>query len=257
MHKIIDNKIYSISNFVHNNKYNFNKDNIFHNLEEDLISEAVTTIENWETYKPTPLIELKKLSSYLNVNKIYYKDEGFRFDLKSFKALGGAFAVNKIVKDTKAKTVSTATAGNHGRSVAWGAQRLGIECKIFISEFVSESRAEAMRKLGADVVRVKGNYDASLKECIKQSKNNNWEIVQDVSWEGYKTVPKYIMAGYTIMIKEIFDKIINEKISHVFLQAGVGGMAAAAIAGFAKYSSNVPYFITVEPEDAEMCSAKY
>jgi diaminopropionate ammonia-lyase len=251
MHKIIDNKIYSISNFVHNKKYNFNKDNIFHNLEEDLITEAVTTIENWETYEPTPLIELNKLSSYLNVNKIYYKDEGVRFDLKSFKALGGAFAVNKIVKDTKAKTVSTATAGNHGRSVAWGSQRLGVECKIFISEFVSESRAEAMRKLGADVVRVKGNYDASLKECIKQSKNNNWEIVQDVSWEGYKTVPKYIMAGYTIMIKEIFDKIIDEKISHVFLQAGVGGMAAAAIAGFAKYSSNVPYFITVEPEDAE------
>ncbi len=132
-----------------------------------------------------------------------------------------------------------------------GAQRLGVECKIFISEFVSESRAEAMRNLGAEVIRVKGNYDASLKECIKQSKNNNWEIVQDVSWEGYKTVPKYIMAGYTIMIKEIFDKIIDEKISHVFLQAGVGGMAAAAIAGFAKYSSNVPYFITVEPEDAE------
>ena len=251
MHKIVDNKIYSISNFVDNNKYNFNKDNIFNNLEEDLIAEAVTTIENWETYKPTPLIELNKLSSYLNVNNIYYKDEGFRFDLKSFKALGGAFAVNKIVKDTKAKTVSTATAGNHGRSVAWGAQRLGVECKIFISEFVSESRAEAMRNLGADVIRVKGNYDASLKECIKQSKNNNWEIVQDVSWEGYKTVPKYIMAGYTIMIKEIFDKIIDEKISHVFLQAGVGGMAAAAIAGFAKYSSNVPYFITVEPEDAE------
>jgi diaminopropionate ammonia-lyase len=146
MHKILDNKSYSISNFVVNNKYNLNKDDIFHNLEEDLITEAVTTIENWETYKPTPLIELNKLSLYLNINKIYYKDEGFRFDLKSFKALGGAFAVNKIVKDTKAKTVSTATAGNHGRSVAWGAQRLGVECKIFISEFVSENRAEAMRK---------------------------------------------------------------------------------------------------------------
>jgi diaminopropionate ammonia-lyase len=131
MHKIVDNKIYSISSFVHNKKYNFNKDNIFHNLEEDLITEAVTTIENWETYKPTPLIELNKLSSYLNVNNIYYKDEGFRFDLKSFKALGGAFAVNKIVKDTKAKTVSTATAGNHGRSVAWGSQRLGVKCKNF------------------------------------------------------------------------------------------------------------------------------
>ena len=251
MHKILENKIYSISNFVYNEKYILDKDNIFQNLDEKLITEAVTTIENWETYEPTPLIELDKLSSYLNINKIYYKDEGFRFNLKSFKALGGAFAVNKIVKETKAKTVSTATAGNHGRSVAWGAQRLGIKCKIFISEFVSEDRAEAMRNLGADVIRVKGNYDASLKECINQSKKNQWEIVQDVSWEGYKIVPRYIMAGYTIMIKEIFDKIKNEKISHVFLQAGVGGMAAAAIAGFAKYSKNLPCFVTVEPEDAE------
>ncbi|MGL3828075.1 diaminopropionate ammonia-lyase [Candidatus Pelagibacter communis] len=251
MHKILENKIYSVSNFVYNEKHVLDIDNIFQNLDEKLITEAVTTIENWETYKPTPLIELDKLSSYLNINKIYYKDEGFRFDLKSFKALGGAFAVNKIVKETKAKTVSTATAGNHGRSVAWGAQRLGIKCKIFISEFVSEDRAEAMRNLGADVIRVKGNYDASLKECINQSKKNQWEIVQDVSWEGYKTVPRYIMAGYTIMIKEIFDKIKNEKISHVFLQAGVGGMAAAAIAGFAKYSNNLPCFITVEPKDAE------
>ena len=251
MHKILENKIYSISNFVWNEKYILDKDNILQNLDEKLITEAVTTIENWETYKATPLIELDKLSSYLNINKIYYKDEGFRFDLKSFKALGGAFAVNKIVKETKAKTVSTATAGNHGRSVAWGAQRLGIKCKIFISEFVSEDRAEAMRNLGADVIRVKGNYDASLKECINQSKKNQWEIVQDVSWEGYKTVPRYIMAGYTIMIKEIFDKIKNEKISHVFLQAGVGGMAAATIAGFAKYSNNLPCFITVEPKDAE------
>ena len=251
MHKILENKIYSISNIVYNEKHLLDKDNIFQNLEDKLITEAVTTIENWETYKPTPLIELDKLSSYLNINKIYYKDEGFRFDLKSFKALGGAFAVNKIVKETKAKTVSTATAGNHGRSVAWGAQRLGIKCKIFISEFVSEDRAEAMRNLGADVIRVKGNYDASLKECINQSKKNQWEIVQDVSWEGYKTVPRYIMAGYTIMIKEIFDKIKNEKISHVFLQAGVGGMAAATIAGFAKYSNNLPCFITVEPKDAE------
>ena len=251
MHKILENKIYSISNIVYNEKHLLDKDNIFQNLEEKLITEAVTTIENWETYKPTPLIELDKLSSYLNINKIYYKDEGFRFDLKSFKALGGAFAVNKIVNETKAKTVSTATAGNHGRSVAWGAQRLGIKCKIFISEFVSEDRAEAMRNLGADVIRVKGNYDASLKECINQSKKNQWEIVQDVSWEGYKTVPRYIMAGYTIMIKEIFDKIKNEKISHVFLQAGVGGMAAATIAGFAKYTNNLPCFVTVEPKDAE------
>ena len=114
-------------------------------------------------------------------------------------------------------TVATATAGNHGRSVAWGAQRLGLKCKIFISENVSESRAEAMRNLDADVIRVKGNYDNSLKDCIKQSNINNWEIVQDVSWEGYKEVPKLIMAGYTIMIKEIIDQINANSITHVFI----------------------------------------
>ena len=98
--------------------------------------------------------------------------------------------------------------------------------------------------LDAEVIRVKGNYDNSLKECIKQSNANNWEIVQDVSWEGYKEVPKLIMAGYTIMVKEILDEINSNLITHVFLQAGVGGMAAAMIAGFAKLSKNIPKFIT-------------
>ena len=251
MNSLLESSIFSITNFVKNKNYNFNKGQILESLPNEYMEEAVKTICSWETYKPTPLVELNKLSNYLNLNKIYYKDEGFRFHLKSFKALGGAFAVDKIVKETKTNTVATATAGNHGRSVAWGAQKLGINCKIFISEFVSEERASAMRELGAEVIRVKGNYDASLKECLRKSKENNWEIVQDVSWENYMDVPKYIMAGYSIMIKEIIDELKDEKITHVFLQAGVGGMAAAAIAGFAKFSKYVPSFIIVEPEDAE------
>ena len=85
-----------------------------------------------------------------------------------------------------------------------GVRKVRLNSKIFISEIVSESRAEAMRNLDAEVIRVKGNYDSSLKECIKQSNKNNWEIVQDVSWVGYKEVPKLIMAGYTIMVKEIY-----------------------------------------------------
>ena len=251
MNSVLESNIFSISNFVRNNSYNFKKDQILESLPDEYIEEAVKTICSWETYKPTPLLELDKLSNYLNIDKVYFKDEGFRFHLKSFKALGGAFAVDKIVKKTKTNTVATATAGNHGRSVAWGAQRLGINCKIFISEFVSEERASAMRSLGAEVIRVKGNYDASLKECLKKSKENNWEIVQDVSWEDYMDVPKYIMAGYSVMIKEIIDELNDQKITHVFLQAGVGGMAAAAIAGFAKFSKNIPSFIIVEPKDAE------
>jgi diaminopropionate ammonia-lyase len=108
-----------------------------------------------------------------------------------------------------------------------------------------------MRNLDAEVIRVKGNYDNSLKECIEQSNKNNWEIVQDVSWEGYKEVPKLIMAGYTIMVKEIIDEMDKNSITHVFLQAGVGGMAAAMIAGFAKLSENIPQFIIIEPENAD------
>ena len=242
---------FKISSFIKNENYNFDKKEILNNLPEKYIEDAVNTITTWDNYKPTSIKNLDLLANNYSVKNIYYKDEGERFDLKSFKALGGAFAVDKVSKNKKEITVATATAGNHGRSVAWGAKRLGIKCKIFISENVSEERAEKMRKLNADVIRVKGNYEASLNECIKQSKENNWEIVQDVSWQNYKTTPQLIMAGYTLMIKEIKEQIDIEKITHVFLQAGVGGMAAAVIAGFAKFSKNIPQFIIVEPETAD------
>ena len=242
---------FKISSFIRNENYNFDKKEILNNLPEKYIEDAVNTITTWDNYKPTSIKNLDLLANNYSVKNIYYKDEGERFDLKSFKALGGAFAVDKVSKNKKEITVATATAGNHGRSVAWGAKRLGIKCKIFISENVSEERAEKMRKLNADVIRVKGNYEASLNECIKQSKENNWEIVQDVSWQNYKTTPQLIMAGYTLMVKEIKEQIDIEKITHVFLQAGVGGMAAAVIAGFAKFSKNIPQFIIVEPETAD------
>ena len=215
-----------------------------------MLTDAYKTISNWKNYKVTPLLKLNKLKKNLKLNNIFYKDESKRFHLKSFKALGGAYAVQKITQGDKSTTVATATAGNHGRSVSWGAQRLGLNCKIFISEFVSEARADVMRNLGADVIRVKGNYEASLKECIKQSKINGWEIIQDVAWEGYEKVPKLTMAGYSVMIKEISNQT-DKYITHVFLQAGVGGMASGAIAGIAKYFKRIPKIIIVEPETAD------
>ena len=195
-------------------------------------------------------LKLNKLSKDLNVKNIFYKDESRRFGLKSFKALGGAYAVSEVSAGRKDVVVATATAGNHGKSVAWGAKRLGIACKIFISEFVSETRADEMRKLGAEVTRVKGNYENSLNECIKQSNQNNWQIVQDVAWQDYKLIPKLTMAGYSVMMKEISEQINNQQISHVILQAGVGGMAAAMVAGIARYLNHVPKIIIVEPESA-------
>tara|TARA_Y100000766_G_scaffold267470_1_gene262695 strand:- start:46 stop:1173 length:1128 start_codon:yes stop_codon:yes gene_type:complete len=237
-------------NFLANKNSKFNKSEILKILSSEAIDDAYNTISKWNGYAPTPLISLNKLNEKLKINKIFYKDESKRFHLKSFKALGGAYAVEKIIKGNDKNVISTATAGNHGRSVAWGAQKNGLECKIFISEFVSESRAKVMRNFGADVIRVKGNYEDSLNECIMQSNKNNWQIVQDVAWEDYKLVPKLTMAGYSVMMKETSEQIKNEKISHVILQAGVGGMAAAMVAGIARYLDYIPQIIVVEPDSA-------
>ena len=238
------------STFLENKNYKFSRNDILDILTKEDIDEAYKIISDWENYVPTPLLLLDKLSTELKLKRIFYKDESKRFHLKSFKALGGSYAVEKITKGNKEIVISTATAGNHGRSVAWGSKKLGLKCKIFISEYVSETRAEAMRDFGADVIRVKGNYKDSLNECIKQSNQNNWQIVQDVAWKNYILVPKLTMAGYSVMMKEISEQINNQKVSHIILQAGVGGMAAAMVAGLARYLNHVPQIIIVEPDSA-------
>ena len=238
------------STFLENKNYKFSRNDILNILTEEDIDEAYKIISDWENYAPTPLLLLDKLSAELKLKRIFYKDESKRFHLKSFKALGGSYAVEKITKGNKEIVISTATAGNHGRSVAWGSKKLGLKCKIFISEYVSETRADAMRGFGADVIRVKGNYEDSLNECIKQSNQNNWQIVQDVAWKNYMLVPKLTMAGYSVMMKEISEQINNQKVSHIILQAGVGGMAAAMVAGLARYLNHVPQIIIVEPDSA-------
>ena len=247
---ISNGQLWKHSSFIENKNYSFSKDEILKNITKEQIDEAYLTISKWDSYNTTPLLQLNKLTKELNLNKIFYKDESKRFSLKSFKALGGAYAVEKITKGNKDITVSTATAGNHGRSVAWGAKRLGLKCKIFISEYVSDARGKAMQELGADVVKVKGNYENSLIECIKQSTENSWQIVQDVAWKDYMLIPTLTMAGYSVMMKEIVDQINNEEITHIFLQAGVGGMAGAMVAGTARYLKNIPKMIVVEPDSA-------
>ena len=238
------------SNFLNNNQYNFSRSKVLSYLSKDYIDAAYKKISSWKGYSKTPLLKLNKLKKELLLKNIFYKDESKRFHLKSFKALGGAYAVEKVTKGNKDIVVATATAGNHGRSVAWGARRLGLKCKIFISEFVSEARGKAMESLGAEVVKVKGNYENSLIECIKQSTENDWQIVQDVAWKDYMVVPTLTMAGYSVMMKEIIDQINNESITHIFLQAGVGGMAGAMVAGVARYLKNIPKIIVVEPDSA-------
>ena len=235
--------------FLLNKNYNFNRDYVLKYLPSNLLIDAYKTISKWKSYRRTPLYNLNKLNKDLRLNNIFYKDESKRFFLKSFKALGGAYAVEKISKK-KGITVSSATAGNHGKSVAWGAKRLNLKCKIFVSQNVSKTRINEIKKFGAEVIRVKGNYEDSLRKCQIISKKKSWSIIQDVSTKNYRYIPQLTMAGYSILIKEISEQT-NQYITHIFLQAGVGGLAAGLVAGVAKYFKRIPKIIIVEPDRAD------
>ena len=246
----MQNLKWKYSKFLINKNFQFSRNYVLKYLPSNLLVNSHKNISKWKGYSPTPLLKLNKLNKKLQLKNIFYKDESKRFHLKSFKALGGAYAVEKISKKTNKIIVSSATAGNHGRSVAWGAKRLKLQCKIFVSQYVSETRVKEIKKFGAEVIRVRGNYEASLKECQLLSKQNNWKIVQDVSTKNYKYIPQLTMAGYSILIKEISNQT-NQYITHIFLQAGVGGMASGAILGVAQYFKRIPKIIIVEPENAD------
>jgi len=241
---------WKLTKFQINDNFKFRRNHVLKYLPSALLANAFKSVSKWRSYKATPLLKLNKLQKNLDLKNIFYKDESKRFHLKSFKALGGAYAVEKISKGKKNIIISSATAGNHGRSVAWGAKRLKLKCKIFVSQYVSETRVKEIKKFGAQVIRVKGDYEDSLKECQKLSKKNNWKIVQDVSTKDYKYIPQLTMAGYSIMIKEI-SKQTNQYITHIFLQAGVGGLAAGVVGGVAKYFKRIPKIIIVEPDQAD------
>ena len=240
-------------------------------LTRDGFNKAEAEIMTWDGYQPSPLLSLTGLAEKLNLQTIYYKDEGPRFGLGSFKALGGAYAVLWVLQrelsnaegraisieairngDFAAQisemTIISATDGNHGRSVAWGAKRFGAACRIYIHAEVSAFRADALRELGADVIRVDGDYDATVAQTRVDAEGHGWLVVSDTSWPGYSQAPLDVMAGYGLMAREIVREL-PEPPTHVFLQGGVGGFAAAIIAVFhQEWGSAAPRSIIVEPE---------
>ena len=232
---------------------------------------AEDEITNWDGYAETPLFDLSGLAGRLGVRDLRYKHEGPRFGLGSFKALGGAYAVLRTVqrelsksigeradpadirrglyaKQTRQLTVISATDGNHGRSVAWGAAQFHTNCRIYIHAEVSEHRADVMSKLGAEVIRVDGDYDATVARTRADAEENGWLIVSDTSWSGYSQPPLDVMAGYGVMARELVRSYATPP-THVFLQGGVGGMASAVMAVFhQKWGSDAPRAVIVEPE---------
>ncbi len=248
--------------------------------------DALREIATWPGYRQTNLARLNDLAAQFGLGAIYYKDESGRFGLGSFKALGGAYAVlrllqQKILAQTGAHatardleagafgelaaavTVVTATDGNHGRSVAWGAGRFGCRCRIYIHAGVSERRAAAMRELGAEVIRISGNYDESVRRAATDAGagDNDWHVVSDTSYPGYADLPATVMAGYSVMMEEILGDNRGKdmpqlpgdvRLTHVFVQGGVGGLAASVAAWlWEKLGVDRPRFIVVEPQLAD------
>ncbi len=221
----------------------------------------------------TPLVSLPALAAASGVAAIHVKDEGKRLGLGSFKALGGAYAVIRLVleaaearlgrkfdmaelhspdmrKLAEAMTFACATDGNHGRSVAQGASLVGAKAAIFVHAGVSDERVAAIASFGAEIIRVAGSYDDSVKEAARVAKERGWTIVSDTSWPGYERIPGLVMQGYTALVREALRQMLQPP-THVFIQSGVGGIAAAVAGHLAiVLGEKRPVFTVVDPAHA-------
>lgn len=235
---------------------------------------ARADISAWPGYAPTPLHALPGIAREAGIAALHLKDEVGRFGLGSFEALGGAYAVAGVLSaelarrgaalsataadlfagryaaDTKDMTVACATDGNHGRSVAWGAQRFGAACAIFVHEGVSQGCIDAIARFGAAIHVVPGTDDDAVREAAAEASRHGWFIVSDTSWPGYTEIPRNIMQGYRVMAEEALDQWPGPPPTHVFIQGGVGGVAAAVSVSVRTRLDPAPALIVVEPERA-------
>jgi diaminopropionate ammonia-lyase len=235
---------------------------------------ARADITAWPDYAATPLRDFPAIATAAGVATLRIKDEARRFGLGSFKALGGAYAVCQLLATELARTgvapaaqaadlaagrhaaatrhitVTCATDGNHGRSVAWGAARFGCRCVIFVHAAVSQARADAIAHYGAEVRRVAGTYDDAVREATRTAAEQGWFVVSDTSWPGYTGVPVDVMQGYRLMADEAADQWHGAAPTHVFMQAGVGGAAASVSVQMRARYTPPPCLVVVEPDHA-------
>jgi len=225
-------------------------------------------------YKISPLKNLPHLAAKLGLGGIWVKDESNRLRLGSFKVLGGSFAIYQAIRErlgmldkeltyeeltspeTKAKlgdiVFAAATDGNHGRGVAWSATQLGFRSYIYVHKLTSEARIEAIRSNGAEVVVVDGNYDDAVRQVTEDAQRNGWQVIADTAWEGYQDIPRWVIQGYATMFAETQEQLAAQGLirpTHLFVQAGVGSLAAATIGYYANlFGTERPTSVVVEPE---------
>lgn len=230
--------------------------------------------QTFDCYEPTPLVCLPGLARELKIGQLFVKDESHRFGLNAFKVLGAAYAMARFLCDRLGRSIEevdfetlrsdvvrrqigtvtfvTATDGNHGRAVAWAATQLGQQAVIYLPKGSATQRVEAIRETGAEAHVIDGNYDEAVRLADRMARERGWQVVQDTAWEGYTTIPEWIMQGYTTMAAEAVEQLAGIQPTHLFLQAGVGSMAASVLGYFVQRdSSRYPITVVVEPHAAD------
>ncbi|SEO95066.1 diaminopropionate ammonia-lyase [Propionispora vibrioides] len=241
------------------------------------LAEVAQFHSSFSQYQVTPLRSLQGLADKLGVGGIYVKDESYRFGLNAFKVMGASYAIGKYlagrlgkdlgalpfavlssaaVRETLGEiTFVTATDGNHGRGVAWTARVLGQKAVVYMPKGSSLTRLQHIQSEGAEASITELNYDEAVDMAAEQAGHNGWVVVQDTAWEGYETIPVWIMQGYAHIAAEIIDQFRQmgpERPTHVFLQAGVGSFAAAIAGHFiAAFGTERPVMVLVEPNQAD------
>ena len=234
--------------------------------------------KSFPQYDRTPLTALEHMAEFLGLGRLYVKDESYRFGLNAFKVLGGSYAMARFIAKETGRDVSelpysvltseelkkefgqatffTATDGNHGRGVAWAANRLGQRAVVHMPKGTTRARLENIAREGAQVDIQELNYDDCVRLAAREAAETpRGVIVQDTAWEGYEEIPSWIMEGYGTMAMEAGEQLKeagDERPTHVFVQAGVGSLAGAVVGYFANlYADNPPIFVVVEAQAAD------
>lgn len=242
------------------------------------VREAYYFHKSFPEYSVTPMHSLKNMAQYLGIDKLYVKDESYRFGLNAFKVLGGSFAVARYIAEQTNRDISelpyevlcsqelqkefgratffTATDGNHGRGIAWAAHRLGQNAVVRMPKGTTPARLENIRKLGARVTIEKCNYDDCVRMAAQEAlRTENGVLMQDTAWDGYEEIPSWIMQGYGTLALEADRQMQADSCdcpTHIFIQAGVGSLAGAVVGYFAhKYRENPPIMVVAEANAAD------
>lgn len=254
------------------------KDSYLELMSEENVKKANEFHKSFPQYSVTPLKKLGALAQYLGVKGIFCKDESYRFGLNAFKVLGGSYAMGRYIAKELKKDISelpynvlssdklreefgqatffTATDGNHGRGVAWAANRLGQKAVVRMPKGTTKTRFDNIAKEGAIVTIEDMNYDDCVRMAAAEAaKTEHGIIVQDTAWEGYEEIPAWIMQGYGTLVREADQQLKEdgvERPTHVFVQAGVGSLAGAVVGYFAnKYRENPPVMAVCEASAAD------